>query len=137
MLGERPTAIGQLLDLSVHRVLPIMTAELLHLELFRRRLLVLGRRIIPTFALGALEGDDFSSCACHFDLRDFLRWLEPSTRFELVTPSLPRTCSTPELRGRLPINWSGRRDSNPRPTAWKAVTLPLSYSRPLRQKSEG
>jgi hypothetical protein len=25
--------------------------------------------------------------------------------------------------------WSGRRDSNPRPTAWKAVTLPLSYSR--------
>ena len=26
-------------------------------------------------------------------------------------------------------NGSGRRDSNPRPTAWKAVTLPLSYSR--------
>src|ERR1019366_2126810 len=26
-------------------------------------------------------------------------------------------------------SWSGRRDSNPRPTAWKAVTLPLSYSR--------
>ena len=26
-------------------------------------------------------------------------------------------------------NWSGRRGSNPRPTAWKAVTLPLSYSR--------
>src|SRR5690242_16103433 len=28
--------------------------------------------------------------------------------------------------------WSGRRESNPRPTAWKAVTLPLSYSRSLR-----
>ena len=27
------------------------------------------------------------------------------------------------------LRWSGRRDSNPRPTAWKAVTLPLSYSR--------
>ena len=26
--------------------------------------------------------------------------------------------------------WSGRRGSDPRPTAWKAVTLPLSYSRP-------
>ncbi len=26
-------------------------------------------------------------------------------------------------------DWSGRRGSNPRPTAWKAVTLPLSYSR--------
>ena len=25
---------------------------------------------------------------------------------------------------------SGRRESNPQPTAWKAVTLPLSYSRP-------
>ena len=30
--------------------------------------------------------------------------------------------------------WSGRRESNPRPTAWKAVTLPLSYSR-LRARS--
>ena len=25
--------------------------------------------------------------------------------------------------------WSGRRDSNPRPSAWKADALPLSYSR--------
>ena len=25
--------------------------------------------------------------------------------------------------------WSGRRDSNSRPIAWKAMTLPLSYSR--------
>src|SRR6266568_841256 len=29
--------------------------------------------------------------------------------------------------------WSGRRESNPRPTAWKAVTLPLSYSRALAE----
>ena len=28
--------------------------------------------------------------------------------------------------------WSGRRESNPQPTAWKAVTLPLSYSRKAR-----
>ena len=26
-------------------------------------------------------------------------------------------------------NWSGRRGSNPQPTAWEAATLPLSYSR--------
>src|SRR3989441_6886476 len=26
-------------------------------------------------------------------------------------------------------NWSGKRDSNPRPPAWKAGALPLSYSR--------
>jgi hypothetical protein len=31
--------------------------------------------------------------------------------------------------GMWPTRWSGRRGSNPRPTAWKAVTLPLSYSR--------
>src|SRR5579864_2497100 len=30
----------------------------------------------------------------------------------------------------LAQHWSGRRESNPQPTAWKAVTLPLSYSRP-------
>ena len=36
-----------------------------------------------------------------------------------------------EARGTQPLerSWSGRRGSNPRPTAWKAVTLPLSYSR--------
>jgi hypothetical protein len=47
-------------------VLPLVTAELLHLELFRHRALVLGRRVIPTFALGALHCDDFSSLARHF-----------------------------------------------------------------------
>jgi hypothetical protein len=71
-----------------------------------------------------------------------------------VTPSLPRTCSTPELRGlttglpgcsvsgllskpsnlatQQPILWSGRRDSNPRPTAWKAVTLPTELLPPFK-----
>src|SRR5947208_12611337 len=34
----------------------------------------------------------------------------------------------PMINDRRP-HWSGRRGSNPRPTAWKAVTLPLSYSR--------
>ncbi len=50
--------------------------------------------------------------------------------FEPMTSSLPRKRSTPELRrlGKLrPIilyNLSGRRGSNSRPTAWKAVALP-------------
>ena len=42
-------------------------------------------------------------------------------RFELMTSSLPRKRSTPEL------HWlvvSGRRGSNPRPSAWKADALP-------------
>ena len=32
-------------------------------------------------------------------------------------------------------DWSGRRDSNPRPIAWKAMTLPLSYSRSPTQNA--
>ena len=40
--------------------------------------------------------------------------------FEPATSSLPRKCSTPELR-RLVL--SGRRGSNPRPSAWKADAL--------------
>ena len=75
------------------------------------------------------------------------------TGLEPVTSSLPRTRSTTELHRLVPAPsgtgaptdgrfaqphrrprpvceyWSGRRGSNPRPTAWKAVTLPLSYSR--------
>ena len=64
--------------------------------------------------------------------------MEPTTGIEPVTSSLPRKCSTPELHG---LNWigfqlksaqssggktkiSGRRDSNPRPSAWKADALP-------------
>ena len=35
-----------------------------------------------------------------------------------------------ELHGPVPRTWSGKRDSNPRPPAWKAGALPLSYSRP-------
>ena len=67
---------------------------------------------------------------------------EPLTRVELVTPSLPRKCSTTELQ-RLVLSkmtsglqllaafalitfrlWSGRRGSNPPPIAWKAIALP-------------
>ena len=42
-------------------------------------------------------------------------------RFELMTSSLPRKRSTPELHWR---SLSGRRGSNPRPLAWKANALP-------------
>ena len=46
---------------------------------------------------------------------------EPVARIELATSSLPRKRSTPELHWR---SWSGRRGSNPRPSAWKADALP-------------
>ena len=51
--------------------------------------------------------------------------LTPLSRFALW---LAKRRSAPVRRARGG-GWSGRRGSNPRPTAWKAVTLPLSYSR--------
>src|SRR5215470_1435984 len=46
-----------------------------------------------------------------------LNWKDRLLKHELLTNSA------------YSIFWSGRRESDPRPTAWKAVTLPLSYSR--------
>ena len=43
------------------------------------------------------------------------------TGVEPVTSSLPRTRSTTELHR---LSLSGKRDSNPRPSAWKADALP-------------
>ena len=48
-------------------------------------------------------------------------------RLILRAGCLPDPGRGPDLFGQN--RWSGRRESNPRPTAWKAVTLPLSYSR--------
>ena len=59
--------------------------------------------------------------------------MEPMTGLEPVTPSLPWKCSTSWATSAYPIaikyasqpeNGSGRRDSNPRPSAWKADALP-------------
>jgi hypothetical protein len=57
----------------------------------------------------------------HFQLSIYF---EPLMRIELATSSLPRKCSTTELQRLAKKAKSGRRGSNPRPTAWKAVALP-------------
>ncbi len=62
---------------------------------------------------------------------------EPMTRIELVTSSLPRKRSSTELHRQIKVlsntsqdsflsrkALSGRRDSNSRPSAWKADALP-------------
>jgi hypothetical protein len=46
---------------------------------------------------------------------------EPMMGIEPMTSSLPRKRSTPELHR---LEKSGKRDSNPRPSAWKADALP-------------
>src|SRR5207244_6256262 len=48
----------------------------------------------------------------------------PFSRAILLAASRKPPTSLPRIK-----LWSARRESNPRPTAWKAVTLPLSYSR--------
>jgi hypothetical protein len=49
----------------VRGVFPATLAELAELQASRGRFLVLGLRVVPFFAVGALEGDDFPHC---FDL---------------------------------------------------------------------
>ena len=66
--------------------------------------------------------------------------LEPMVRIELTTSSLPRKRSTTELH--WPIfqkKSSGRRGSNPRPSAWKADALPteLLPQRAFAHKKSG
>jgi hypothetical protein len=51
------------------------------------------------------------------------------SRLHARTAVARRATRSSRPRGRVSERWSGRRGSNPRPTAWKAVTLPLSYSR--------
>jgi hypothetical protein len=49
----------------MHSALPVMPAELLQFEFLGHGFPVLGSRVIPTFALGALQRDDFSSLSRH------------------------------------------------------------------------
>src|SRR5947207_7461184 len=59
--------------------------------------------------------------------------MEPRARLPECPPAQPRAPRSghPRLEPHAdaPIQWSGKRDSNPRPPAWKAGALPLSYSR--------
>ena len=52
-----------------------------------------------------------------------LYFLEPMPGLEPGTSSLPRKCSTAELHWHYFFFLSGRRGSNPRPSAWKADAL--------------
>ena len=74
-----------------------MTAELLQFQLLRHGLLVLRRRVVPTFALGTLKGDDFSACARHV----------------FATPLVT-------------FRWSPLRELNSRPRPYQGRALPLS-----------
>jgi hypothetical protein len=59
-----PSPITNLFHLFMRRVLAAPTAELLQLQPVRCRFAVLGRRIIPLFAIAALQRNNFSG---HFN----------------------------------------------------------------------
>jgi hypothetical protein len=52
--------MAKLFHFLMRRMLAATAAELLEFQPFRRRLPVLGRRIIPLFAITALHGHNFS-----------------------------------------------------------------------------
>ena len=55
-----------------------------------------------------------------------------STKWVDTTPQTTRAASRRPLRNSVDFawrNWSGRRDSNPRPQPWQGCALPLSYTR--------
>src|SRR5438552_1655456 len=82
--GRRPPSLA----LLVVGVLAAPWAELRLDQFVGHGPLVLGRGVVPLLAHVALERDDRP---VH---RLALLGLEPTTRIELVTSSLPRTCST-------------------------------------------
>ena len=130
-----PRALARcaLLGFAVDGVTRAGRAELLPLEL-ADVVTLLGGLVVACAAYGAGKAHfDAIATASHFVV-------EPTTRLELVTSSLPRKCSTTELGGQgacsLPGgSWrrSGRPGSNRRRSAWKADALPTEL---LPQRSE-
>jgi hypothetical protein len=68
----------ELLGFFVGSMLPATFAELRELEAARGRLLILGRRVIPLFAIRTLQSNDFTHS---FILTDWATQLAP----EIVT----------------------------------------------------
>ncbi len=150
----RSTTVNPLLGFFMRSVLPAETAILFKLQSIRRFFLVLRCGIVPTLALAARQMNNVphrpkpipgpvQTSLILFQLNyprparalNQLIDMEPTIGIEPMTSSLPRKCSTTELRGHFNVNdspiprtkglylWSGKRDSNPRPSAWKADAL--------------
>ncbi len=80
-----------LFDLFMNGVFAVKSTVLLDFHFGRFYFLVARRAVVLSLALGTLQMDDISHC--------FLFALEPGSRIELPTSSLPRKRSTTELPG--------------------------------------
>src|SRR5208337_3992397 len=112
----------------------VSNADALAVQLLQKALDRLGlerplhRRLQPGELLLFLnlDGSLFESHACYPEATR----LSPPKDLGAPRDQSRALCEIANSRVRRASNfWSGRRESNPRPTAWKAVTLPLSYSR--------
>jgi hypothetical protein len=72
----------------MNRMDPTKPAIFFHLKTVLYRLFILRRCVIPSLALATGKCHNI----CHF--KTTFTVMEPTTRIELVTSSLPRMCST-------------------------------------------
>jgi hypothetical protein len=91
--------------------------------------------IKPATSSGQTD-DAFRNSARNYQDRSLARIPNISTKMVVLNGTYgqmdfyhPGCHLTAALEIRTGQNWSGRRGSNPQPTAWEAATLPLSYSR--------
>ena len=103
-----------------------------------------GHRVQAVIRTGDTPGDEgtFEGSAMRNCLEESSEQQPGHDRLSEIAPAAPARFTWSEMRCFRTVvpgsdckplkSWSGRRESNPQPTAWKAVTLPLSYSRPGR-----
>jgi hypothetical protein len=121
------------LDLFMHGMRAAGRAEFLDRELLRLALLVAGGVVIAAFATVARQADQVSHVGLPLPLRDQFKahdgnrtrdlFLTKEVLYRLSYMGKPSTLPNVPHAPRA-AHWSGKRDSNPRPRAWKARALP-------------
>ena len=97
---------------------------------------MINRGKSPRREISALDRDRTGDLFLTKEVLCQLSYKGAKTRIHHSRLSPPHQSQTAN-RGMIPSgkNWSGKRDLNPRPPAWKAGALPLSYSRKTHEQS--
>jgi hypothetical protein len=96
--------------------------------------LLLAAGVADTVAMRTVGHADARILARYQDVVTELQ-RDAAARMDSLLGARPRDCDQkcdpPEDRraAKLPLTWSGRRDSNPRPPPWQGGALPLSHVR--------
>lgn len=84
---------------------------------------------------GAIQCFDLHSDLYHCPQMDELFLISTKQTQNLNGLQNKRALNQVSTRFKALLNWSGKRDSNPRLSAWEADALPLNYSRTARYHS--